>query len=75
VRRENRPATAAAPVSDVSLALLIFAETGQLSNPPIGGARYSHSIVAGGFEERSKATRLTPGISLMIRPASASSRS
>ena len=26
---------------------------------------YSHSIVAGGFDERSSATRLTPGISLM----------
>ena len=28
---------------------------------------YSHSIVAGGFEERSRATRLTPGTSLTIR--------
>ena len=33
---------------------------------------YSHSIVAGGFEEMSRATRFTPGISLMIRPEIAS---
>ena len=28
---------------------------------------HSHSMVAGGFEEMSSATRFTPGISLMIR--------
>ena len=28
---------------------------------------YSHSMVAGGFEERSSATRFTPGTSLTIR--------
>ena len=28
---------------------------------------HSHSIVAGGFDEMSSATRFTPGISLMIR--------
>lgn len=36
---------------------------------------YSHSIVAGGFDEMSRATRLTPGISLMMRPEMASSTS
>src|SRR6266545_5055725 len=38
-------------------------------------AAYSHSIVAGGFELRSSATRLTPGISLMIRLEIVSRRS
>ncbi len=38
-------------------------------------ASYSHSIVAGGFEEMSRATRLTPGTSLMIRFDTRSSRS
>ena len=43
---------------------------------PAGSRRgYSHSIVAGGFELRSSATRLTPGISLMIRLEIVSSRS
>ena len=37
--------------------------------------RYSHSIVAGGFEEMSRATRLTSRISLMIRFETRSSRS
>ena len=37
--------------------------------------RYSHSIVAGGFDERSSATRFTPGTSLMIRALIAASRS
>ena len=36
---------------------------------------YSHSIVAGGFEEMSSATRLTSRTSLMIRPETRSSRS
>ena len=36
----------------------------QLGERPVG---YSHSIVAGGFDERSRATRFTPGTSLMIR--------
>jgi hypothetical protein len=36
---------------------------------------YSHSIVAGGFDEMSRTTRLTPGISLMIRLEIVSSRS
>src|SRR5919201_3433036 len=36
---------------------------------------YSHSMVAGGFELRSRATRFTPGISLMIRDEIASSTS
>ena len=40
---------------------------------PLAG--YSHSIVAGGFELMSSATRLTPGISLMIRLEIVSSRS
>jgi hypothetical protein len=40
------------------------------------GARdHSHSIVEGGFDEMSRATRLTAGISLMIRLEIASSRS
>src|SRR5436190_4517668 len=37
--------------------------------------RYSHSIVAGGLLLRSRATRLTPGISLMIRLEIVSNRS
>jgi len=36
---------------------------------------YSHSIVAGGFEERSSATRFTPRTSLMIRELIVSSSS
>jgi hypothetical protein len=38
-------------------------------------AGYSHSIVDGGFDEMSRATRLTAGISLMIRLEIVSSRS
>jgi hypothetical protein len=41
----------------------------------LGNCRYSHSIVAGGFEEMSRATRLTSRISLMIRLETRSSRS
>ena len=37
--------------------------------------RHSHSIVLGGFEEMSSATRFTCGISLMIRLETFSSRS
>src|ERR671938_624870 len=37
--------------------------------------RHSHSIVEGGFDEMSRATRFTPGISLMIRLEIVSSRS
>ena len=40
-----------------------------------GGSSYSHSIVPGGFEVRSRATRFTPGISLMIRLETVSSKS
>ena len=36
---------------------------------------YSHSMVEGGFDEMSSATRLTAGISLMIRLEIVSSRS
>ena len=36
---------------------------------------HSHSMVAGGFEEMSSATRLTSAISLMIRLETFSSRS
>ena len=36
---------------------------------------YSHSIVLGGFDEMSSATRFTAGISLMIRLEIVSSRS
>ena len=38
-------------------------------------SRHSHSIVPGGFEVRSRVTRLTPGTSLMIRLETRSSRS
>jgi predicted nuclease of restriction endonuclease-like (RecB) superfamily len=38
-------------------------------------AAYSHSIVLGGFEDISSATRLTPGTSLMMRLETVSSRS
>ena len=41
----------------------------------LAGGRHSHSIVAGGFEEMSRATRLTSRISLMIRFETRSSRS
>src|SRR5437588_6943935 len=41
---------------------------------PSAGA-YSHSIVEGGFDETSSATRLTAGISLMIRLEIVSRRS
>ena len=37
------------------------------ARPSRAVSRYSHSIVAGGFDEMSSATRLTPGTSLMIR--------
>jgi len=37
--------------------------------------RYSHSIVAGGFEVTSRTTRFTPGISLTIRAEIVSSNS
>ena len=33
----------------------------------LAGVRYSHSIVAGGFDEMSYATRLMPRTSLMMR--------
>jgi len=48
---------------------LAVAETDarRLGVAPAVSRRYSHSIVAGGFELRSSATRFTPGISLMIR--------
>ena len=41
----------------------------------LGRLAYSHSIVAGGFDETSSATRLTPRTSLMIRFETRSSRS
>ena len=40
---------------------------GVLSTQYGGGAAYSHSMVAGGFEETSYATRLIPGTSLITR--------
>ncbi len=40
-----------------------------------GDFSYSHSMVAGGFEEMSRATRFTSVISLMIRLETRSSRS
>ncbi len=39
------------------------------------GDLYSHSMVAGGFDEMSRQTRLTEGISLMMRLEIVSSRS
>src|SRR4029079_16980195 len=39
------------------------------------GRRYSHSIVAGGFDVTASTTRLTAGISLMIRDETSSIRS
>ena len=42
---------------------------------PIRPDRYSHSIVAGGFDVTSRTTRFTPGISLTIREATSSTRS
>ena len=55
-----------------------------LPNPPVEAndhtfgreaAPYSHSIVEGGFDEMSSATRFTPGSSLMIRLEIVSRRS
>jgi len=46
---------------------------GELLDESLEG--YSHSIVEGGFDETSSATRFTPGISLMIRLEIVSSRS
>src|SRR5262249_12198880 len=40
-----------------------------------GLVRYSHSIVAGGFDVTSSTTRFTPGISFTIRAEIASTRS
>ncbi len=42
---------------------------------PVRRPDYSHSIVLGGFDEMSSATRFTSGISLMIREEIVSSRS
>jgi len=42
---------------------------------PAANPFYSHSIVAGGFEEMSRAQRLTPRISLMMRLETRSRRS
>src|SRR3954447_21300848 len=41
----------------------------------LGLLRYSHSIVAGGFDVTSSTTRLTPGISFTIRAEIVSTRS
>jgi len=41
---------------------------------PVGDARYSHSIVAGGFDVTSSTTRFTAAISLMIRDETSSIR-
>ena len=51
------------------------AATGPGQLGPLLPLSYSHSIVAGGFEEMSRATRLTSRISLMIRLETRSSRS
>ena len=42
---------------------------------PTAARRYSHSIVAGGFDVTSSTTRFTPAISLTIRPEIVSIRS
>ena len=48
---------------------------GEATGGLLGLGAHSHSIVAGGFDERSSATRFTAGTSLMIRPEIVSSRS
>ena len=71
-RRRRGPGVAGGRVrlkSD-SPGLSVLAESGEA-----GIRAYSHSIVAGGFEVRSRATRLTPGTSLTIRLAIVSSSS
>jgi hypothetical protein len=47
---------------------------GAHGRPPLPDG-YSHSMVAGGFDERSSATRFTAGISFVIRLEITSSRS
>ena len=47
----------------------------ELDSPSRARARYSHSIVPGGFEVMSRTTRLTSRISLIIRDAILSRRS
>ena len=51
------------------------ADVGCRSARPGGRGGYSHSIVPGGFDEMSSATRFTPGTSLMIREEMTSRRS
>ncbi len=70
------------PESDVSVAAsrIVFRRTGIVHRrdlQPVASdpERHSHSIVAGGFDEMSSATRLIPGSSLMIRLEIVSSRS
>ena len=54
---------------------LVAALRGQATTRCICRKRHSHSIVDGGFDEMSSATRLTAGISLMIRLEIFSSKS
>ena len=56
----------AAHVCSPSAALRLW-EGGSRGKPAVSPCSYSHSIVAGGFEERSSATRFTAGISFTIR--------
>ena len=68
VRRHDPVRTAQNPESDQA----IEHGLGGMPGPP---RSYSHSIVLGGFDEMSSATRFTAGISLMIRLEIVSSRS
>jgi len=54
---------------------LVAADHETLGLDPIRRCRYSHSIVAGGFDVTSSTTRFTAGISLMIRDETSSIRS
>ena len=68
VRGHDPVRTAQDPESDQA----IQHGLGDMPGPP---RSYSHSIVLGGFDEMSSATRFTAGISLMIRLEIVSSRS
>src|SRR5207237_6524674 len=53
---------------------VVAADDETLGLDPVRG-RYSHSMVAGGFDVTSSTTRFTAGISLMIRDETSSIRS
>src|SRR5690606_12865097 len=76
-RHDPRSAAACSRISTPVFSRL--SRAAPFSATPAGAARpapaYSHSMVAGGFELMSYTTRLTPGTSLMMRRAMASSTS